>query len=90
MAKKIHRIKLLREFFNDVVSGKKPFEVRRDDRGYAVGDTLHISEYDPSGTSYNGGSYTGREIEKTITYKMPGGRFGLDPNYCVLGLSDLR
>ena len=89
MATKIHRLKLWREFFNDVKSGRKPYELRRDDRGYSVGDILFLQEYDPAGTSYNGGSYTGRETEKVITSKTPGGRFGLDPGYCILGLDDV-
>lgn len=35
---KVHEIKTLPEFFQLQVEGLKPFEVRRNDRGYQVGD----------------------------------------------------
>lgn len=33
----IHDVKVSWMYFEDVLSGKKPFELRWDDRGYAVG-----------------------------------------------------
>ncbi|KAF1309214.1 DUF3850 domain-containing protein [Streptococcus sanguinis] len=40
----IHQIKISNQFFDDVQSGKKNFELRKDDREYQVGDTLFMSE----------------------------------------------
>lgn len=80
-----HHLKCWPEFFRPIKSGKKTFEVRYDDNGYMVGDVLVLQEYDPSGLV---GQYTDREVTKTVTYKLPGGKFGIDPNYCVLGLGD--
>ena len=37
----IHEIKLSHLFFDDVQSGKKNFELRRDDRNYQVDDVIY-------------------------------------------------
>jgi len=59
----IHELKCWPEGFQAVVDGRKPFEVRKDDRGFEVGDTLHLREYDP-----DVGTYTGRETDVRVTY----------------------
>ena len=81
-----HWLKIWPEFYREVKAGRKTFEVRCDDRGFMVDDKLILKEYDPAGCA-GAGEYTDREIEKTVTYKMYGGKHGLDPNYCILGLS---
>ena len=81
---RIHSLKVWPEFFEALESGKKTFEVRRDsDRGFAVGDMLNLKEFEPSPS---GGHYTDRQINRKIVYKLPGGKFGIDPDFCVLGL----
>ena len=40
----IHQIKLQKQFFEDKIAGKKPWELRFDDRGYKVGDYLGENE----------------------------------------------
>jgi len=85
-AMRTHELKTWPEFFREVVEGRKPFEVREDDRGYAVGDRLVLIEWDPAEPSPF--EKTGRKVEKIVTYKMPGGRFGIDARYCVLGLGE--
>lgn len=81
MTKATHELKILPEFFDAVATGAKPFEVREDDRNFAVGDTLRLREWSPSL-----GGYTGRALARTITYKLPVGRCGIEPGYCVLGI----
>lgn len=91
-----HELKTWPEFFDAVASGAKTFEVRRDDRGFQVGDRLVLLRWQPSDRGYQGGGYvnaTGDDvgfhscarITARITYKLPGGRFGIDPTFCVLG-----
>lgn len=47
---KVHEIKLNTEFFDDVLSGVKTFEIRKNDRGYQIGDLLAMSMH--NGKSY--------------------------------------
>lgn len=38
-------LKILRKYFGAVVVGKKPFEVRKNDRGYKPGDKYRLREF---------------------------------------------
>ena len=89
MAGKIHLIKCWPEFFQAVLDGTKGFEVRLDDRRYAVGDVLRIQEYDDKG-----GVLTGRECQRKVTFLLRGGNAGVIPplqgirqNYVVMSLA---
>ena len=42
-----HELKTWVCFYNPVISGKKTFEVRQNDRGFKVGDTLLLKEFMP-------------------------------------------
>lgn len=44
-----HPLKTVNPHFSNVWDGKKTFEVRKDDRGFRVGDYLNLIEYDPTG-----------------------------------------
>lgn len=84
-----HELKTWPEFFEAVERGDKTFEVRRDDRGFCVGDTLVLQRFQP-GDGWRGGSYRDehgdeRTVEVVVTYKLPGGRLGIDASFCVLG-----
>lgn len=75
-----HDVKILPEYFKDVKSGKKQFELRQDDRGYNVGDDLHMEEWTPEG------GYTGEDIVKEITYVLRNcPEYGLKDGYCIVG-----
>lgn len=52
----IHELKILPEYFADVISGKKTFEVRKFDRPFHIGDLLALNEFDPETKSYTGNS----------------------------------
>lgn len=78
---KVHNLKIAPTYFRDVVSGKKKFEVRENDRGYNIGDYLCLREYD---TKYH--LYTGKELVVKIIYILDD-FVGLKENYVVLGLS---
>jgi Domain of unknown function (DUF3850) len=70
-------------YYPDVAQGRKPFEVRRDDRvpPFHEGDTLLLREWGEDR------GYTGRECKRLITYVLPGDQFGVEAGYCVLGLA---
>lgn len=81
---KTHSLKTLPEYFESVLSGTKPFEVRNNDREFAVGDVLHLLEWDPK--TDLGGRYTGRETKMKVTYLLNGGQFGISVGTVVLGI----
>jgi hypothetical protein len=62
---KNHNLKTWPIFYQEVKSGKKTFEERLDDRGYEVGDTLTLQEFDPDKQEY-----TGDEIVKGVPYLL--------------------
>lgn len=73
-----HRLKIMPEFFQAVTDGRKTFELRKDDRGFAVGDGLVLSEW-------NGSDFTGREFRCVIDYILKD-YDGLCPGYAILGI----
>lgn len=82
----VHEVKCWPNYFDAIESGEKPFDVRRDDRGYQKGDTLFLRRYDPA-KLIESDKYTGSEMNKEITYVLTGGQFGIEPGYVVLGLA---
>ena len=72
-----HELKILPEYFDEVVSGRKTFEVRKDDRGFQIGDTLILKEW-------NRGRYTGREVAVEVTYIYRGNFCKED--HCVMSI----
>lgn len=66
---KTHDLKTVPPYFDDVAGGAKTFEVRRDDRGFAVGDVLRLREWAPV-PGRGLGDYTGREVFRRVTYVL--------------------
>lgn len=60
-----HILKTQVPMWADVDSEKKSFEIRFDDRNYAVGDILELREYDG-----HVGMYTGRVCYRQVTYTV--------------------
>lgn len=83
---KIHELKCWPVFFAHVWTGEKPFEVRKNDRGYDVRDGIWLREWDPKTNDY-----TGRELATKITYVFPSSLMEmlpdvLRPEFVILGL----
>ena len=75
----IHELKILPEYFEAIDEGGKCFELRKDDRGYKVHDTLFLREWD-------GKHYTGRKCTRNIAYILRNcPEYGLMDGYCILG-----
>lgn len=95
-----HDLKTLDVFFDAVKRGAKNFEVRKDDRAFQTGDTVTLyrvtqSEIDNPLPSIGAASVMPRNtanapIAATISFVLRGGRFGIDSDYVVLALSDIR
>jgi len=62
--------KILPEYFEAVLSGKKKYEFRLNDFDIKEGDTLLLEEIDPVTKEF-----TGRTIEKIVSYV---GKFKVD------------
>lgn len=78
-----HELKILPQYFNDVVCQKKTFEIRKDDRDYQVGDTLILKEFD-------GSDYTNHKVKRVITYILRDAKdYGLEDGYCILGIQPI-
>jgi hypothetical protein len=84
-----HFLKTWPEFFAAQANHTKPFEVRRYDRGYAVGDTLVLQEWEPARRDLGVDAYTGRELQRRVTYVLRDSP-GLQPGYVVLGTEPWR
>lgn len=80
---RIHCLKTWPEFFREVKAGTKPFEVRRNDRGFRVGDVLILQEWDRGSQEY-----TGDMLSKRVSYMLEGAAFGIVTGFVVMGLED--
>jgi len=75
-----HKLKTWPEYFEDLSTCQKMFEVRKSDRKFGVGDTLILQEWDPRNEEY-----TGREILRKVTYVLFA-HPGIRHDYVVMGL----
>lgn len=79
---KVHHIKLGATFFEEVASGEKTFELRKNDRDYKKGDILEMMEF-------KDGKNTGRTVRVLVTYILE--EFaGLEDGYCIMATSLLN
>lgn len=77
--KKIEK-KVLPEYYKEIRSHRKMFELRKDDSDYEVGDILILREWD-------GEKYTGGRTRREITYILRNcPEYGLMDGYCILSL----
>lgn len=95
----VHVLKCWPESFSALLSGKKKYEIRKNDRGYQVGDILRLIEWRPgSGSSFYDDEWnattpytdaaheTGKSAYFEVVYVTHGGRWGLPPDISVLGV----
>jgi hypothetical protein len=76
-----HYLKTWPEPFTAILDGNKLFEIRKNDRDYAVGDLLVLQEYDPIEKVH-----TKRSLLVLVTYLVRGGDWGLPSELCVMGI----
>jgi hypothetical protein len=78
----IHELKVHPQFWQALLDGIRPFELRRNDRNYQVGQLARFYEYDPK---YGA---TGKLLMVKIIYILkPEDCPGLMPGFCILGIS---
>lgn len=76
-----HNLKTWPVYFQAVWDGVKTAEIRKDDRGFAVGDSLLLEEWEA-------GVYTGRRLSATISHIVKGAPF-LPDDTAVLSLTNV-
>ena len=76
------------EVFQRVINGVKPWELRKNDRDYHVGDVLELRETKYTGIQmlYNGKplEYTGRTIRGEVQYIIFGPVYGLVDGWVIM------
>ena len=84
----IHVLKSWPQFFEAIATSQRVHELRRNDRDYAVGDTLLLQEFDPVE-----GRYSGRELRVQVTSMTSAdvpcavSGEGLHPDFCILSIA---
>lgn len=72
--------KILPQYFKDVCSGKKNFELRKDEDDIQVGDILTLEEWVPETGK------TGYCTNRTVSYVLRNvPEYGLMDGYCIIG-----
>jgi hypothetical protein len=82
--KTVHTLKVWPAYFEAVMSGAKPWEVRKNDRGFKEGDVLVLQEWDPTTKRH-----TGQALQCRVSYLVnspPGVRTG----YVVMTIRGVR
>lgn len=92
---KTHELKTDSEVFEAVHKKLKNFEIRKDDRGFEVGDLLVLKETEFTGEAMNPNVlwpapllFTGREISAVVVYILRGPIYGLKDGWVILSIKE--
>lgn len=83
-----HNLKIAPVYFDAVADGSKTVELRKDDRGYDVDDTLVLREFQPAHWCHGewiDAHYTGRECRAVVTHITTGDDW-LQPGIVALSI----
>ena len=90
MNAKEHVLKTWADYWDAAERGEKPFEVRRDDRGFQKGDVLVLRRMIISyGKWIEDRTYSDNrphDLRRKVTFVLTGGQLGIEPGYVVMGL----
>lgn len=77
---KLHVLKIKRQYFNDILSGQKTFELRKNERDYKVGEYIRF-------INSNGCAFpeTNKHLFKIIYVLKNVPEYGLSNGYCIFG-----
>lgn len=77
---KVHHLKTWPQQFDAIKARLKPFEFRKNDRDYQVGDTLCLLKWNPEHEQF-----TGESQSVDVIYMLSEG-FGIPEGYCIMGI----
>jgi len=82
-----HELKLCKRFYTPIINGEKTFEVRKNDRGFAVGDTLILKPVtDDKSRAY---IPTLPPISAEVSFMLNENGWGVEDGYCVMALKNV-
>ena len=82
---KIHELKIKKCYYEDILSYKKEFEIRKDDRDFEVDDLIHFSVIEPF--VYEEVLTSTKQLYKIKYILRNCEDYGLKKGYCILGIS---
>lgn len=82
---KIHELKTVQPYFNQVVHHIKSFEVRKNDRDFKVGDYVLLREYEPKSNTYTDDN----TVLVRITYILDSEEY-CKADYVIFGFEIIR
>ena len=82
----VHSIKCLPIYYQALISNRKRFEVRKNDRNFQLGDLLHIQEYFPEKKEYSGRSCLVR-VDYILKGLGPSNIIPLPEDYVIMSIS---
>lgn len=83
---KVHELKTWPIYFNQIKSGNKTFEVRKNDRDFMEGDRLILKEWDNNSKGY---VYSNPIICDVTSIIYSFDHFGLKNKYCIMSIKIL-
>lgn len=96
----VHQMKLNDRFYDAVANGLKTFEIRKDDRGFRVGDVLKLYRVNDNGLYVSkDGTYASNEkgawlepIQMKVTYILTHADFpaGIPEGYVVMSIEKAK
>ncbi len=84
--RQIHKLKTEQPYFDDILSRRKSFDVRKNDRNFNVGDRLDLFEGTDPITPDTDVSKR-KHCHVWVVYVLQGGNYGIKKGYCVLGIT---
>jgi len=86
---KEHELKTDSQVFDAVLEGRKTFEIRKDGRGFSVGDLLKLRRTLRTGEEMKKGfplEYVGPPLYVYVTYILRGPIYGLADGWVIMGI----
>ncbi|GGL48132.1 DUF3850 domain-containing protein [Caulobacter rhizosphaerae] len=80
----VHELKCWPAHFAAIRRGDKRFELRKNDREFAIGDLVVLREFSPADTTY-----TGQTEERMITFLLSEEEFGVVHGFVAIGFGPL-
>lgn len=81
---KLHTLKIESVYYYELDFGIKTFELRKNDQDYEVFDLIHFVDKDGQDFKENSNN-----VYQIVYILKDAEKYGLDKNYCILGLNKL-